>query len=128
MPREYVAYTSDDDLWPYANSIRPDGYTYLISWGMGGDAIVKIGSTSAPRRWRGYLTHGGRVELIIRSTHEVRLETEIDDALRAIAPPAFSSKQQAEPYLGSRGAGWMECYRVRPEVALKVAKEVLSSG
>lgn len=128
MPRDYVVYANDDDLWPYAKSIRPDGYTYLIAWGSGVDAIVKVGSTCAPRRWRGYLTHGGRVVLIIRSSHEVQIETELDESLGKFAAPAFESKQQAEPYLGSRGAGWMECYRVQPDIALQVAKEVLSGG
>lgn len=123
-----MTYTNDDDLWPYAKSIRPEGYTYIVSWGSGPNAIVKVGSTWAPKRWRGYLSRGGSVELIVRSTRDVRLEAEVHESMRLLAPMAFHCKEQAEPYLGSRGAGWTECYLVSPDVALREMEWVMSSG
>lgn len=130
MPRDkrpYMTFPDDALLHPFTKSIRPDAYVYLVAWGSGPTAVVKVGETWAPRRWRGYLARGATIVQIVRAagSDALRIEREVDHALAAIALPAFRSKLEAAPYLGSGGAGWMECYRVSPLVALREFEGVL---
>lgn len=130
MPRDkrlYTTFPDDTLLRPFSKSIRPNGYAYLVAWGSGPTAVVKVGETWAPRRWRGYLARGAFILRIVRTSgsHALRIERDADRALASIALPAFRSKEEASPYLGNRGAGWMECYRVSPLIALREFEEVL---
>jgi len=61
-------------------------------------------------------------------TTATEYETLIQHAFGAVAPLAFSTKADAEPYLGHRGAGYLECYQMTTCQALAALQEVLVSN
>lgn len=86
---------------------------YVIGWDAG---IVKVGTTwNGSRRWGQFLSRGGL--MLDRATYDDLGQSRIAEAWlrREIGKnyaSAFSDKSDAEPYLGSRGAGYLDCYRV----------------
>lgn len=125
---EYESFTTDDELWPFARNIYPQGYAYVVSWGEGADAIVKVGETWSARRWRGFLMRGGVIRRIVRSRASFTLDVErnMHVELAQTSPYAFGQKHQAIPFLGSGGAGWTECYNVDPNDAVAILEGVLN--
>lgn len=86
--------------------------TYVVGWP---DGIVKVGCTSHGRkRWGSFLARGGRMLDIgyYAGADCVYAEIWLQERLAEHFPPAFASKEDAEPYLGSKGAGYLECYRI----------------
>lgn len=99
---------------------------YLVVWDAEG--IVKAGVTTR-KRWRTFVTRGARLVKLYRVPTYVEmfdLETQFDLDLCHNGPRAFESSADAVPYLGNRGGGYMECYRIpkdRIEHMLKVMIE-----
>lgn len=88
--------------------------TYLVCWPEVG--IVKAGYT-ARQRWRKFLLRGAHLLQTVEFDSGIsafELETQLDDYLRAVCEPAFHGPAEAEPYLGTGGGGWLECYRLPP--------------
>lgn len=86
--------------------------TYVIGWP---DGIVKVGCTSLGReRWGRFLARGGSMlDLSFYvGADAVDAESWLEDRLSEKYQPAFRSKEESKPYLGSSGSGYMECYRV----------------
>jgi hypothetical protein len=84
---------------------------YAVVWDE--PRFIKIGlsSTTYPR-WRAFVRRGGRLVALwsfVRGVDAVQFEA---DAHRMFSAAAFASASEAEPYLGSRGAGWVECFRL----------------
>lgn len=98
---------------------------YIVAWEHA--EVVKVGYTTSPRRWRAFEARGARVLGI--EEHESGLdalgrERALQADLASFCEPAFSSRVEADPYLGGQGAGWTECYRVAAfpvEMMLKYA-------
>lgn len=90
--------------------VRPQ--TYVVGWQ---DGIIKVGCTSHGRqRWGGFLTRGGTMLDLgyYAGADCVYAEVWLQERLADRYPLAFASKEEAKPYLGSNGAGYLECYRV----------------
>ena len=90
-----------------------DNYVYVVAWDA--DRIIKIGSTTK-QRWRSFLIRGGRL-VWLGLEGGVRFDTypgEMDWQRAALefADYAFGDRAAAQPYLGSGGGGWLECYRL----------------
>lgn len=86
---------------------------YVVGWL---DGIVKVGQTDlGRRRWGTFLFRGGIMldlayysELADSSHAEIWLQKRLQERFKL----AFTERRQAEPYLGGRGAGSMECFRI----------------
>lgn len=93
--------------------IRPgnwrDPQRYVVGWP---DGVVKVGCTDHGRaRWGGFLNRGGVMLDIGYFTNHVHAEIWLREKLDGKYPRAFSSKEEAKPYLGGKG-GYSECYRI----------------
>jgi len=56
-------------------------------------------------------------------------ETVIDRAADAVCRPGFQTRDDADPYLGCRGAGYLECYRTPADLmAFEVIPYVFSTA
>jgi hypothetical protein len=91
---------------------------YLTSWDK--DKIIKIGFSSR-RRWRSF--KGARVVLTIPFQAACPgYDFELDCHLLAflIWPQAFATREDAIPFLGGKGAGYLECYRVTADEGLEL--------
>ena len=86
---------------------------YVVGWP---DGIVKVGVTDfGRRRWGPFLSRGGIMldlayyeTLADSSVAESWLQSRLLERFKF----AFSDRSQAEPYLGGRGSGSMECFRI----------------
>lgn len=92
------------------------GVVYVVEWPAIG--VVKVGVTehSRWRSWRqfgGYLLH---IEPFDSVLDAYDVEGEIHRFLWSNADPGFTSAMEAAPYLGDRGGGWKECYRMQPRI------------
>lgn len=91
---------------------RKTGHTvYVVCWRESG--IVKAGYTEY-QRWQVF-THRG-AELVARLPFEdvgtaLDFESDIHLELRRIGSPAFATRAESLPYLGT-GGGYLECFRV----------------
>lgn len=85
---------------------------YVVGWP---DGIVKVGYTSAGRkRWGGFLNRGGAMLDIgyYAGVDAVYAEAWLQEQLDAKYVRAFDSKEEAKPYLGSNGCGYLECFLI----------------
>lgn len=90
--------------------VRPQ--MYVVGWP---DGIIKVGCTSHGRqRWGGFLTRGGIMLDIgyYPGADSVYAEVWLQEQLEKTYQPAFRSKEEAKPYLGNSGAGYLECFLV----------------
>jgi hypothetical protein len=89
---------------------------YVVGWPEG---IVKVGNTDHGRqRWGTFLCRGGMMLDLAKYERLVQgLEAEIwlEKQLAQRYDWAFTCKEEAEPYLGNRGGGWTECFKIPPE-------------
>lgn len=118
------------DEWWYREHV-PEKYcnfVYIVYWPA--DEIVKVGSTANPQRWRGFCRRGALLLAVIKHG-PLSLETDLQDLCEAAGGlRAFDSKWDAVPWLGSHGAGYLECYYVDRDAlfaVLDAAKEVESA-
>lgn len=110
-----------------ARQRHKDRIVYVVAWEPAG--IVKIGYTDClRRRQRAFI--GAQLILTLEfpdlftgydfevETHHLAFQT---------WPRAFASKEEALPYIGQGGAGFLECYRANPAEALElVASQCLT--
>lgn len=92
------------------------GQAYIVGWPIEG--IVKAGYTSVGRRRYGAFLSRGADLLYLEAFPALGAfdaEKRLGDAMGARWPSAFANKEEAAPYLGSRGAGYLECYRIPVE-------------
>jgi len=76
----------------------------------------KVGSSTLQRqRWRTF-TNRGAVLLGLKSLapdiSDYDFESVCHDVLRPVCRPAFNTADDARPYLGGSGGGYVECYCV----------------
>lgn len=87
-------------------------YVYVVTWD---DArFIKIGSSGA-QRWRSFLIRGARLVWLGkegRMDDDIPGELAYQMAAQRFARYAFDDRAEATPFLGSRGGGWTECYRL----------------
>ena len=126
MTAAVQTYDTDDDLWPFAASIRPQCYTYLVSWPGWPRDVVKVGISERPARWRRFISTGARVDLIVRAdtTTALEIEARTRDSLRGIGIPAFNQRDEAADYLPN-GGGYTDCFMADRREAIASMKEVL---
>ena len=92
--------------------IRPSiNQMYVVGWPDHG--IIKVGSTSRGRqRWGPFLCRGG-VMLHLKECDDPGAEEDrVQSALAKLYDRAFRCKEEAAPFLGSRGGGYLECYLI----------------
>lgn len=94
-----------------SNAHRRVGHIYIVRWTEA--RFTKVGVSLNESRWRAFVKRGG--ELLGVLTEPMPQATVIEGQMhaalvRAGAIPAFLTKADAAPYLGSNGAGWTECY------------------
>lgn len=103
-PHEYAHYSAG--RWLLSQ-------TYLVGWP---DAeIVKAGSTNTGRpRYGAFLSRGAQMLHLAAFPFGGDLYTErrIHAEMQARSPLAFACKEDAAPYLGAKGGGYLECYHV----------------
>jgi hypothetical protein len=83
---------------------------YVVRWP---DGVVKVGITER-QRYKSFMARGASlVALAHGECHLSPLDAEMAGHrfLWERFPMAFRGRGEAEPYLGNRGGGWMECYR-----------------
>lgn len=89
---------------------------YVVGWPEG---IVKVGSTWNGRgRWGAFLCRGGTMlDLAYYGPEQSDIDAEswLQWQLRKRYPQAFNEAHEAAPYLGKRGAGYLECYKIPPD-------------
>lgn len=86
---------------------------YVIGWPA--HDIVKVGTTSSGRRRYGaFLTRGGELLDLrnYRGTEYLDAERALQATLGTHWTLAFAHRDEAVPFLGHRGSGWLECYRI----------------
>lgn len=93
--------------------MKAGGYfTYLVAWDE--MRVAKAGITEG-YRWRGFVLRGARLVALyqVRTVTEMYdLEMHLDADLDYNGVPAFSTAAEAVPFLGGRGGGYKECYRL----------------
>lgn len=97
---------------------------YFVSWD--GHGIVKAGSTQL-KRWRLFTSRGARLRALYEvhtSTEMYALETCFLASLADSGIPAFDSAADAVPFLGDKGAGYMECYRLTEQCVKHVLESI----
>lgn len=85
---------------------------YVVHWP---EINVMKAGYSTRRRWWAFQRRGAVVVDLIHfdnSTDAFAFESVVLAGLRSRGPLAFESAAEAEPYLGGRGGGWLECYRI----------------
>ncbi len=83
---------------------------YIVHWPE--IRVIKAGF-SCNQRWRPFVLRGAVIVDLIEfdcSSDAFAFEDVVDHALRAVCEPAFRTAADAEPHLGGRGGGWLECY------------------
>ena len=88
--------------------------TYLVAWD--DQLVIKAGVTNK-QRWRTFCLRGARLVLLHFSdagpADTSDLEQQVLAYLRGRLSYAFDANADAEPFLGHRGDGYLECYRAR---------------
>lgn len=78
--------------------------------------VFKIGTSERRRsRWRGFVNRGAVVLGVVDPSpgiSDYTFEDACHLAIQDCCRPAFGTAQQAVPYLGGQGGGWLECFRV----------------
>lgn len=100
---------------------------YVVHWEA--ENIVKVGVTGG-RRWQRFVGRGARLVHLFTPQCGVTapsIERRMELAVSRICKPAFGDKLSADPYLGQRGAGWTECYRVPADQVEHVLYALLPS-
>lgn len=94
-----------------------EDYCYLVGWPE--ERIVKAGVTYNKKRWRMFECRGAFLFQLqrFRPIGSTELEVELHDYLRTVGTEPWATKDQAEAYLGPRGGGWTECYRLPDDEA-----------
>jgi hypothetical protein len=91
-------------------SSRDISCCYVVRWP---DGVVKVGITER-QRYKSFVARGGQVVALAHGRC-IWSESEAEERgqlyLGARFPMAFRDRDEAVPSLGSRGGGWMECYR-----------------
>lgn len=94
---------------------RTEPTVYIVHWPEIG--VVKAGY-SCNQRWRAFALRGATVVDLVPcedSTDAFALEHVVEEALRReCRKRAFTSADDAAPYLGNRGGGWLECWKLPP--------------
>lgn len=91
---------------------RPGGdHIYVVTWP---DGVTKAGWTWYESRWRAFIGRGARLVALMSSEHYdiSTLESRVLGLLADLGAPAFEFKADAADYLGTGGAGYLECYRL----------------
>jgi hypothetical protein len=90
---------------------------YVVGWR---DGIVKVGSTAnGSRRWGPFLARGATMLDLAhygKDNGDLHAEIWLQEQLDQRYARAFEAKSDAAPYLGSQGAGYLECYRIPVDV------------
>lgn len=85
---------------------------YIVQWP--GENLVKVGF-SCNQRWRPFVLRGAAVVDLVEFDSAVDafdFETLVLRGFAKIGSRAFTCADDATPYLGSGGGGWLECYRL----------------
>jgi hypothetical protein len=85
---------------------------YLVHWP---EINVMKAGYSKRRRWWSFQRRGAVVVDLIHFddfSDASAFESVVLAGLRSRGKLAFKSAAEAEPYLGGRGGGWLECYRI----------------
>lgn len=90
---------------------------YVVGWQ---DGIVKVGSTMTGRaRWGIFLNRGARMLDLAqyqKLCDDLEAETWLHHQIACMGyKKAFESVEQSTQYLGPRGRGYLECYRIPVE-------------
>lgn len=86
--------------------------TYLVHWPTA--RVIKAG-ISKRQRWRAFTSRGAVVISLFEETgwlDALAMEVLLQTGLATVCKPAFRTAKQAEPFLGGRGGGYLECYRL----------------
>lgn len=86
---------------------------YVIGWR--DHDLVKVGTTTLGRRRYGmFLARGGEVLDLrnYKSCGDLDAELSLQSVLDDHWPRAFASRHEAAPFLGNKGSGWTECFRI----------------
>ena len=90
---------------------RTISHTYVVGWPDHG--IVKVGSTDRGRqRWGPFLCRGGVMLYLKECDNNLEEEVRIRGVLDQLYDRAFRCKEEAAPFLGNRGGGYLECYAI----------------
>jgi hypothetical protein len=85
---------------------------YVVVWPS--IRVVKVGY-SGRKRWRSFQNRGAEL-LALKDFDDCTTAFHFEDAchmgLRATCRYAFQSASEAEPYLGNKGGGYLECFRI----------------
>jgi hypothetical protein len=96
---------------------------YAVHWSQ--INVFKIGFSDC-QRWRIFQLRGATL-LGLKSFDTVSdgldFEAVCQDVLSEVCRPVFRTNQAAEPYLGGRGGGYLECFRVPADL---MPSEILS--
>ncbi len=105
---------------------RHDPTVYVVIWD--NIHVVKVGFTTK-QRWRKFVLRGARLIALytFEKSHDAFQLEEVGDAwLRANGSGyAFDSTADAAPYLGPDGGGYLECFRLEPELLESLLKHML---
>jgi hypothetical protein len=89
--------------------------------------MVKVGAT-CKRRWRGFVARGAQVVGLIEcepGAAMYHVEADLRSAIsHLVARTGFADKSDARPYLGTSGAGYMECRHMAPDSLLRLEASV----
>jgi hypothetical protein len=86
---------------------------YLVYWPQ--IRVLKVGFASDKSRWRAFCIRGANllaVKEFDNSTEGYAFEDACHMALGTVCRRAFNKSEEAVPYLGGRGGGYVECYSV----------------
>ena len=84
---------------------------YAVHWA--NINVFKFGYSDC-QRYRLFLNRGAELLGLFEFgtvTAGLDFETLVDESAMAICRPGFRTRDSADPYLGGRGAGYLECYR-----------------
>lgn len=105
---------------------RDAPYVYVVAWD---DTIVKIGY-SARKRWRAFTARGAQIVTLVpfdSGIDALRCESAMHKAAMASWKYAFRTREDAKPYLGRDGSGWVECYQATAETARHFAASIVTA-
>jgi len=88
-------------------------YVYLVHWPE--IRVFKVGFASHHRRWRAFCIRGANL-VAVKSFEDHRSGYAFEDAchlsLTKVCRAAFDAPEDARPYLGGQGGGYVECFKV----------------
>lgn len=103
-PHEYAHYSAGRWLLSQA---------YVVGWPSIG--VVKSGSTMTGRpRYGAFLSRGAQMLHLAAYPFggDLDIESRVHAEMDARWPRAFDRREDAAPYLGAKGGGYLECYMV----------------